>query len=116
MGIEHLYKCRRAPTSADRLYVACMRDRMFLDDGEVEDHFHFNRFPVVTRKQIFSAYIRVSLNITKRLRGRYIGGESRELWLRTSYSCSNPGPSPLGAAIIRGGRTISISSIGQPKW
>lgn len=44
MGIEHLYKCRRAPTSADRLYVACMRDEMFLEDGEIEDHFRFNRF------------------------------------------------------------------------
>ena len=44
MGIKHLYKCRRAPTSADALYVACVRDEMFLDDGEIEDHFHFNRF------------------------------------------------------------------------
>jgi hypothetical protein len=44
MGIEHLYKCRRAPTSADCLYVACMKDEMFRDDGEVEDHFRFNRF------------------------------------------------------------------------
>ena len=57
MGIEHLYKCRRAPTSADRLYVACMRDEMFLDDGEVEDHFRFNRFPRgCQRTSLFGLY------------------------------------------------------------